>query len=174
MIFCVPAARAQQTIRSCWGQEAKCIPDGAVVARTLNPSGDRAVTPTLGGVATATNFAMADAGAPSLGGTIAGKSGPANARVWVFGVGNNGPGLALNAEITGVTLLQASGPACSPVVATQFPLAVGNIPPQGVVQASVTINFTGCDSRAMFKVTAAESANSGAATGTIVRLNQFQ
>lgn len=112
--------------------------------------------------------------APSLGGTIGGKSGPANARVWVFRVGNNGPGSALNAQITGATLVQTSGPACSPAVTTQFPLAVGDIPPHGLVGASVTINFAGCDARAMFKVTVAESANNGAATGAIVRLNQFQ
>ncbi len=119
------------------------------------------------------NSALAE-GPPSLGGTINGKSGPANARVWVFGVGNNGPGLAVHAEITGVTLVQTSGPACSPIVTTQFPMTVGNIPAQGVAKASVTIDFKGCDRRAMFKVTAAESANRGAATGTIVRLNQFQ
>lgn len=118
--------------------------------------------------------AQAERGAPSLGGTISAKSGPAKARVWVFGVGNNGPGLAVHAEITGVTLLQTSGPACSPVVATQFPLAVGNIPALGVAKASVTIDFTGCERRAMFKVSAVESANRGAATGSIVRLNQFQ
>ena len=120
------------------------------------------------------NAAPANGGTPSLGGTINGKSGPAKARVWILGVGNNGPGLARKAEITGVTLLQTSGPACSPVVTTQFPLLVGNIPPQKVVKASITIDFTGCDTKAIFKVTAAESANSGSATGSIVRLNQFQ
>ena len=122
---CVPAASPQQA------------------TRPLYPSGDRAVASSVDGVATAANFALADAdaAAPSLGGTIGGKSGPANARVWVFRVGNNGPGLALNAQITGVTLVQTSGPACSPAVTTQFPLAVGSVPPQGVVEASVTIKM---------------------------------
>jgi hypothetical protein len=59
-------------------------------------------------------------------------------------------------------------------VSTPFPIAAGNIAPQVVANVNVTINFTGCAANAAFKVTANESANNGAATGTIVRLNQFQ
>jgi len=95
---------------------------------------------------------------------------------WVFEVGNNGPGSALGAEITGITLLQTVGAACTPVITSpaSFPLLVGNIAPQATADVDVTINFTGCASTAAFTVTAIEQANDGAATGTIVRLNQFQ
>ena len=41
-------------------------------------------------------------------------------------------------EITDITLVQTNGPACSPVVTTQFPLTVGNIPPQAA-EASVSV-----------------------------------
>ena len=95
--------------------------------------------------------------------------------MWVFEVGNNGPGSALGAEITGITLLQTLGAACTPVITSpaSFPLAVGNIAPQTVADVNVTIDFTSCAVNAMFKVTAPESANNGAAKGTIVELNQL-
>jgi hypothetical protein len=118
--------------------------------------------------------AWAFAAQPVLGGAIAGKSGPPNARVWSFQVGNNGPGDAVNAQITGISFARTNGPACSPVIQSPLPLNAGTIAPQGLAGVSVTIDFSSCDAGALFKVTVAESANSGAATGTIVRLNQFQ
>lgn len=116
----------------------------------------------------------AAAGATSLGGAIGGKAGPANARVWTFEIGNNGPGSALNAQITGITFVQTAGAACTPVVTTPFPLNAGNIAPGAIANVNATIDFTGCAATAAFTVTAPETANSGSATGTIVRLNQFQ
>ncbi len=139
-------------------------------------AGSYNVAATVAGAATAANFALTNsvAGATSLGGAVAGKSGPPNARVWVIEVGNEGPGSALNTQITSMTIVQTSGPACSPVITTPFPLAVGNIAPHAVAQVNVTFNFTGCAATASFTVTAFESANNGAATGTIVRLDEFQ
>jgi len=122
------------------------------------------------------HFALTNAvpGDTSLGGEISGKSGPTNARVWTFEVGNDGPGSALNTQITGLTLFQTGGAACSPIIKTVFPVNLGNIAPQVVAPANVTIDFTGCASTANFKLTVPLSANNGAATGTIVRLNEFQ
>jgi hypothetical protein len=139
-------------------------------------AGNYTVAVSAAGAASAANFALTNTagGATSLGGAVAGKSGPPSARVWVMEVGNDGPGSALNAQITSMTFVQTSGLSCSPVITTPFPLAVGNIAPHTVAQVNVTINFTGCAATASFTVTALESANNGAATGIIVRLDEFQ
>jgi len=110
-----------------------------------------------------------------LGGALGTKSGPSKARVWAFEVGNNGPGSALAAEIISITFMQTNGPTCKPVITSpaSFPFAVGDIAPKTVANANVTINFASCASTAAFKVTAVESANNGAATGTILKLNQL-
>jgi large repetitive protein len=141
-------------------------------------AGNYTVTATVDGAASPANFALTNAvpGSTELGGAIEGKSGPQDARVWIFEVGAGGPGSALGAEITSITLAQTNGAACTPVITSpaSFPLPVGNIAPGTTANVDVTINFTGCASNAAFKVTAVESANNGVATGSIVRLNQFQ
>jgi hypothetical protein len=104
------------------------------------------------------------------GGNIGLKSGPQNARVWPITIGNNGPGVALGAEIKNLVLTQTSGAACTPVVT--LPAVAGTIAPGASGVANVTINFTGCPANAFFKVTETMSANSGAATGSVVKLNQ--
>jgi len=155
-------------------------PSGLATASAFtanSTAGNYTVTATVDGAASPANFALTNAvpGSTSLGGLIGTKSGPQSARVWVFEVGNNGPGSALDAEITGITLVQTAGAACRPVITSPatFPLAVGNIAPKTVANVNVTIDFTGCAVNAMFKVTAPESANNGAATGTIIELNQL-
>jgi uncharacterized membrane protein len=139
-------------------------------------AGNYTVTATVAGAASPANFALTNAvpGPTSLGGLMGGKSGPQNARIWTFAMGNNGPGSALGAEITSITLQQTLGAACTPVIETPLPVQAGNVAPKAVADVSVTINFTGCASNAAFKVTATESANDGAATGTITLGNQFQ
>lgn len=122
------------------------------------------------GLAAAWSFAAQ----PVLGGSIAGKSGPPAARVWLFQVGNSGPGAAANAQITGISFARTNGAACTPVIQTPMPLNAGSIAAQALARVSVTIDFSSCDAGALFTVTATESANNGAATGTIVRLNQLQ
>ena len=178
--FTAPSAGASGTFLSN-GTTVTVVTNNSGVATapafTANATpGNYTVTASVGGAGPAANFALTNAvsGPTSLGGAIAGKSGPTNARVWIFEVGNDGPGSALNAQITGMTFVQTAGPVCSPVITTPFPLAVGNIAPQVVAQVNVTINFTGCANTAAFTVTAPESANNGAATGTIVRLDEFQ
>ena len=111
---------------------------------------------------------------PALGGAIAGKSGPSSARIWVLQVGNNGPGDAVNAQITGITFERTNGPACAPIVRNTLPLNAGTIAAQASSRVTVLIDFSPCEAGALFKVTISESANGGAATGSIVRLNQLQ
>lgn len=110
---------------------------------------------------------------PSLGGTIKAKTGPPAARVWTFEVGNRGPGIAAGVEIAAMTLVQTGGPACTRAVLNRFPQAVGDIAPETVASVKVTIDFSSCAVGAVFKATAALTANHGAAAGSIVRLNQF-
>jgi hypothetical protein len=81
----------------------------------------------------------------------------------------------LGAQVTGFTVVQTSaGAQCTPVVVTPMPAVAGDIAPGGTKAASVTVDFTGCGSTALFTVTATVNANSGAATGTIQKLKQFQ
>ncbi|MGH9594950.1 MAG: InlB B-repeat-containing protein, partial [Bryobacteraceae bacterium] len=105
------------------------------------------------------------AGGTSLGGLIGIKSGPTNARVWPFIVGNQGPGAAAGARISSPTLQQTRGTACTPAIVTALPLALGDIAPKGSATGNVTIDFSSCQTGVMFKATVALSANSGAATG---------
>jgi hypothetical protein len=139
-------------------------------------AGNYILTAAVEGAASPANFELTNAvpGATSLGGLIGTKSGPKNARVWVFQVGNSGPGSALGAELTSITFVQRLGAACTPVIATPFPVVVGNIAPKATENVNVTIDFTGCPANAAFKVTATESANGGAATGTTSVLNAAQ
>jgi hypothetical protein len=55
------------------------------------------------------------------------KSGPQNARVWTLSLLDNGPGAANATAITSFTLAQTFGVACTPVIGTFFPLAVGDL-----------------------------------------------
>jgi hypothetical protein len=135
---------------------------------TTNP-----LTVTLSGPQTVTaNFAPLST---SLGGgTIGAKSGPQSARVWPVNIGNNGPGAAVGAELTNLTLTQTRGAACTPVITSSFPIAAGTIAPGASAVAGVTINFTGCAANAFFTVSETMSANGGAASGSATQLNQLQ
>jgi hypothetical protein len=139
-------------------------------------AGNYTLTASVAGAAAPANFVLTNAvpGPTSLGGLLGTKVGPKNARVWTVTTGNNGPGSALGTEITSFKLTQTLGAACTPVIETPFPLQAGNIAPKATASVTVTIDFTGCGTNAAFKLTATESANDGAATGTIVLGNQFQ
>jgi hypothetical protein len=114
------------------------------------------------------------AGTASLFGNITGKSGPSNAIVWNIQVGNTGPAVALAAEVSGISLVQAGGAFCAPVSTSRLPAAAGNLAPGASATVPLTIDFSSCAANARFTVTIALSANAGNATGSIVRLNQFQ
>jgi len=104
--------------------------------------------------------------------TIASTTGATNARDWKFQVYNTGIGAATNAAITGMTLTQTGGTACTPAIAPgTFPVALGNIAPTASVLGDVIINFTGCSSTSKFTMHLTVSANGGTSTATIVRNN---
>ncbi len=65
---------------------------------------------------------------PALRFALTGRAGTQNARTWSFTWTNNGPGTAYGVKMTGLTLQQTAGAACTPVInPAQFPLSGGDI-----------------------------------------------
>ena len=118
------------------------------------------------------NFVVS--GAATLSGRIASKAGAQNARTWTISITNSGPGGAVGTKLNSFTLTQTFGAPCAPVISTSFPLALGVIAPGSSASGNVAIDFTSCAFNARFTVTIPFSANGGAASGSIVRYNQFQ
>jgi hypothetical protein len=114
------------------------------------------------------NFAAATT---TLGGTLSSKSGSPSARQWVLSIKNNGPGVANGVALTGFTLTQTGGKACTPVVPS-LPVSVGNLAPGASAPLTLTINFSSCAGNTKFTMDAELSANAGVATGSIVLSNQ--
>ena len=111
---------------------------------------------------------------PKLSGRITAKTGPQNARSWIIALKNNGSGAADAAEITSFSLTQTGGAACTPTIATAFPVVVGDIAPSSTANGVVAIDFTGCPNNARFTARIAFSSNNGGVTGSQTLYNQFQ
>jgi hypothetical protein len=103
-----------------------------------------------------------------LVGTFIGEEGSMSNRQWKIGVLNTGPGAANGAQITSLSLVQAQGQKCSPVVLTSMPFPLGNLGPEGTTETTVNINFSGCAANARFAVRAPLSANGGKASGLLI------
>jgi endo-1,4-beta-xylanase len=118
----------------------------------------------------------------NLTGSIATKAGTADARIWTLSFANAGPGTAYGVRLAGLTLRQTGGAACTPVVKTAFPVALGDIAAGATASTGVTIDFTGCPALAAFAIDAPFNAANGwhgdPAKGspalTISRTNQFR
>ena len=118
----------------------------------------------------------------SLTGSIATKTGTPDARVWTLTFSNPGRGTAYGVRLAGFTLRQTSGAACTPVIKTALPIALGDIAAGSSASANVSIDFSGCPALAAFAVDAPFNAASGwhgdPAKGspalTISRSNQFR
>ncbi len=95
------------------------------------------------------------------------QSGASNARVWSFSFTNKGPGQANNIHINTFVLTQSAGAACTPVVITKLPELVGSVAPGGVVNGSVSIDFSSCASNVRFSLTMGSSENKGASHSTL-------
>jgi Divergent InlB B-repeat domain len=107
-------------------------------------------------------------GSTVLIGTIIGEQGAMTDRQWKIGVLNVGPGAANGAQITSLSLVQAQGPKCTPVVVTSMPLALGNLAPGGTTEGVLMIDFNGCSTNTRFAVRAPLSANNGKAAGLLI------
>ncbi len=106
---------------------------------------------------------------------IASKTGAQNARVWTLTASNNGSGTAYATQITGLTLTQTAGAACTPVVTppSSYPVALGDLAAGASANASFTIDFTGCAALARFTFNMPWTSNTYN-TGTLTLGNQFR
>jgi uncharacterized lipoprotein YddW (UPF0748 family) len=138
------------------------VADAAGSATTVTMTGPVSVTANL-------------IGAPLLSANISAKTGAANARVWTITLSNSGRETAAAARLTGLTLAQTGGAACSPLVTTpaSFPLVLGDIAPGGSAGGGVTINFSGCAAAARFTATIPYGAANGGA-GSATFYNQYR
>ena len=111
-----------------------------------------------------------------LTGSIGSKAGPQNARVWTIVLSNAGPGAATSAQITGFSLTQTAGAACTPVLVSPaaFPIAVGDIAAGASATVPFTIDFTGCPALARFTLVVPFNSVAGANTGVVLRNQQFR
>ncbi len=110
--------------------------------------------------------------ATALTANMTSTTGLTASRDWAFQVYNTGIGPANNTAITGLTLTQSAGAACTPVIAPgTFPLSLGNIAPAASATGNILINFTGCGSTAKFSIKLTVTANGGASSTTMVRNN---
>ena len=159
---------------------------GSLVSVSATPNAGNTFTGFSGALTGATNPQNLTVNGPTsvtanfIGGStnllaqISSKTGAQNARVWAVTFTNNGPGAADNILITGFTLIQQGGAACSPVVSSALPLNSGSAAPGGQVSTSVTLDFTGCAAAARFQLVMPFTANAGAASGTLTLYNQFR
>ena len=98
-----------------------------------------------------------------------------NVRTWGIKVSNSGLSTALATKLTGLTLTQTFGAACTPVITpTQFPLLLGDIIVGGSATGAVTIDFSSCAATARFTATLSYSSNSGTVIGSKGYANQFR
>ncbi|MGC1834093.1 MAG: SBBP repeat-containing protein, partial [Candidatus Acidiferrales bacterium] len=105
-----------------------------------------------------------------ISGVVGHETGPMDARIWEIIIGNSGPGIAYNAEITSLTFPQAWGAACRPRLVSRLPVRAGNISPFSATTALVTIDFSGCRSNATLEAVGQVSANDETAVGPILML----
>jgi endo-1,4-beta-xylanase len=96
-------------------------------------------------------------------------------RTWTIVATNPSGSPAYAAQITGFTLTQTGGAACSPVVTppSSYPVLLGDIAANSTATATFTINFTGCSATARFTLNMPWSS-AVYNTGTLVSGNQFQ
>jgi endo-1,4-beta-xylanase len=106
--------------------------------------------------------------------SMTGKIGVKDTRVVTVTATNGDVGPAYTTQISGITLNQIFGRRCSPVVTppTAFPVLLGDIATGGTASASFTVDFSGCDSSALFIVTAPWSSATYH-TGTFVSGLEF-
>ncbi len=108
----------------------------------------------------------------TLTGSITSKSGPANGRVWTVSVAVTNSVVATGVQITGFTLTQTSGPACTPAIQTPLPVVIGDLP-TFTGSGNVTVNFSGCAAIARFTVGLSFSG-SNAISSSKTLFNQFR
>jgi len=81
------------------------------------------------------------------------KAGTANTRTITVTATNGNVGPAYATTLTGFTLTQTSGPACTPkIISGITPAVLGDIATSGTASASFTVSIVGCNPNAQFKL----------------------
>ncbi|QHN03597.1 alpha-galactosidase [Granulicella sp. WH15] len=110
----------------------------------------------------------------NLSGTITGKIGPENLRLWRLTFTNGGKSVAPQALLNSFTIVPNAGNhGCRAQVLLPMPLFLGSIAPSSSRFVEVPISFTpSCDKEDTFAVHAVFSAGNGADVGTLAISNQ--
>jgi endo-1,4-beta-xylanase len=92
-------------------------------------------------------------------GTVAGSN--SDTRTITLTATNPSAGTAYATQISGITLKQQSGPACSAKVTspTGFPVVLGDIPAGGTARTTITVSIVGCNPTGQWQLTAPWNAN---------------
>ena len=98
---------------------------------------------------------------PIVHGSFNGQSGPANASVLSFTFMNSGAAEGDGVTIVSFKLTQTAGTACSPVITTPLPKAVGNVAPNATIKGSIVVSFSSCATNARFSATMLHSVTGG-------------
>jgi endo-1,4-beta-xylanase len=106
--------------------------------------------------------------------SMTGKVGAKDKRVVTLTATNGDVGPAYTTQISSLTLHQIFGRHCSPVVTppTTFPVVMGDIATNGTASASFSVDFSGCESSALFTLSAPWSSATYH-TGTFVSGVEF-
>ena len=105
----------------------------------------------------------------NLTGSITGKVGGRDLRVWKLSLSNSGASRAVRSQINTFSLTQASGDGtCHPRVLGRLPIDVGDIAPGGHANVEVPIDFSRCSDSARFAVSLVFSSNNGADVGSVI------
>jgi hypothetical protein len=162
----------QTTVSAVTG--ANGIATSPVLTSGLTP-GNFVVTAIAAGIVTPASFNLTNASLPAtplLTATISNKTGPLNARLWTVNVTDQ-QAAATNVSISSISFTQVAGTACTPLVNTALPIALGNVGAGAAVSAPVAIDFNTCAGSARFTVLIAVQANGGSYTKTTTIGNQF-
>jgi hypothetical protein len=148
--------------------------NGIATAPALNANvndGHYTITASTQGLSTTFSATNLPPGTPLLTATIGAKSGPTNARIWPVKVTNSQVD-AFNVAITQMTFTQVAGTACTPVLLTPLPAAVGDIAGGATGTGNMVVDSSACMSGTRFTVQIGVTANGNYQKTTTIG-NQF-
>jgi hypothetical protein len=107
----------------------------------------------------------------NLVGTLTGKSGPFNARVWQYTLKNLDSG-AVSPTVSAFSLTQTFGTTCTPVVNTVLPVQYPLLAQNASASSNFTLDLSSCAANARFTLNV--TAASGATTQSFSHTMQFR
>ena len=107
----------------------------------------------------------------NLVGTLTGKSGPFNARIWQYTLKNLDSG-AVSPTVSAFSLTQTFGTTCTPVLSTTLPVQYPLLVQNASSAASFTLDLSSCAANVRFTLNV--TAASGATTQSFSHVLQFR